>query len=268
MKRYSQNELKLGVNDEQIADSYSGETSLRIGSDGGVYTKPFGLPEVPVGGGAAAVLGLDELSNVLVVDGGFDASTPGWGVTSFADVASAIPLSAGKTIHCFGTIEETAAISFSGSVIIFLHKGSVIDCNLASLFDLSGGAALYISGFGELRSTGEPVMKFSSNTFVFLDGNLKIVPNYFGTAIGFDGNSGQLEITGAVTVNAESTYPGISFTEPMPLFVSGARIIGTPAVSCDVAWANAPFYNCVFDGGVTNITADSGTANGTNVIPT
>lgn len=62
-----------------------------------------------------------------------------------------------------------------------------------------------------------------------------------------------------------SVYAGINKIASASRFV-GCTLIGTLFAPAPAPWSNAPFYHCVFNGTVTNVTAAAGTANGSNIV--
>lgn len=253
-----------GVTEAQVTALAAYQSALAAATSGQVLTASgpgsagFATP--------SASASLSDYQNVIVVDpgGNGDYTTLGAAFTAAAD---------GDVIAVFGETTETGNIAIGSAIggvnkkiTIWLTPGSLVNFGAYKLFSAYD---VTIVGNGTMTSTvpSAGTVTFYNGTLTLgsvkientVDGgyalsleSIAVTAKLFATTLQATGSSAYaLNIVGPANLSADTLLHGL-------------LIIGN--VMSNTAWSNAPIYNSAIKGTVTNVTANAGTANGTNVV--
>lgn len=174
----------------------------------------------------------------------------------------------GTVIYIFGDVTDSYPIDFSDikSVTVYITPGAVL--RPEQLYAV--GCTHTIIGPGLLAPQGGNVQGLIPYLY---DANMTLtlrdlhINNVGGRGLDLTSVQNTIQVLAYNTVfqGTHSIYAGINKIASTSKF-DGCTLVGTLLAPAPAPWTNAPFYHCVFNGTVTNVTAAAGTANGSNIV--
>lgn len=200
--------------------------------------------------------GVSSFSDVIVVDGDGNGDH----TTLAAAVAAA---SSGDTIRVVSRTTESGNISLTTTVVIEVIASGYVDMG-SNLITANG--TVTISGSGFIRADRAGSVIDVAGGSLLINGPITVLnENASGIAVELSAVASSFTLLYCII---DGGTIGLDVNAlPTLAFIGWSRFIGsTNAVDAAGApWASAPFYHCLFDGGTANVTADAGTANGSNI---
>jgi hypothetical protein len=199
---------------------------------------------------------LTDYANVIVVDADGNGDH-----TTLKDAVDAA--SAGDVIVVFGQTSETASIDIGCDLTLWITAGAEVA--FASAKQLRCGTyTVTIIGPGKITGNNNTELLDVGSTATVTLQNLTVDnDDATGCAIRKATGTPTLKIFNS-QIYGEGTALGYGPYSSSSLFIA-SYFCGSIAVHSVSSWTSAPFYHCVFQGAVTNLTADAGAANGSNI---
>ncbi len=224
---------------------------------------------------AAGGPSLSDYSNIVVVDAGGNGDH-----TLLINAVNNAP--EGSLICVVSTPAPNASvIAINKSLDIWIWPNVVIDMGGTTTAIGAAGKTVTLRGKftnGVLKPNGGNVYFDHVIAVMYLDASVTattlldikdsaiVYEDAFGGAARFN-NTTVLKIRNSVFDGLTSRGGIFPTSLAVGSIIENSRFSGdTNSVLATGAFANAPFYHCVFDGPVSNVTANAGTANGTNVV--
>lgn len=231
------------------------------------YIDVFGLGAI-IGAATAQTItftntGLTTLNNI-VFETNVTLSVSTNGVVTIRSCALSGSLSAagaGASVNVFGCTLARAIVSNATAV--------------AQIFDSTLAIASANTVTGTLRlisclvtTSGSGYINASASTSVVELYNTKVNASAStGHGINMSANATLITRGGLIDAKNGSGNAALNIATPVTVSCIGTYFKGDTglAVQADAAFSNAPLFHCVFEGGVTNVTCLSGTANGSSI---
>jgi len=207
--------------------------------------------------------GLITLNNI-VFESNVTLSVSTNGVVTVRNCALSGSLSAagaGASVNVFGCTLARAIVSNATAVV--------------QIFDSTLAIASANTVAGTLRLIG-CLVTMSSSGYINANASTSVVELYntkvnasasTGHGINMVANATLITRGGLIDAKNGSGNAALNITTPVTVSCIGTYFKGDTglAVQADAAFSNAPFFHCVFEGGVTNVTCLAGTANGSSL---
>lgn len=168
---------------------------------------------------------------------------------------------AGASVNVFGCTLARAIVGNATAVVqIFDSTLSVATANAVTGTLRLVGCLVTTSGTGYINASASTSVIELYNTKIIASGS-----NAYG--VNLAANATLITRGGMIDAKTGGGNAALNIATPVTVNCIGTYFKGDTglAVQADAAFSNAPFFHCVFEGGVTNVTCLAGTANGSSL---